>query len=145
MQAQLKATFDLEYILEAGNVHKIVEAIKEAGFEIYSDAADYTDLEFEAKYSAGSSDLDRKSVNYQFSFDWDTKVVYQSLGINLGEGFDCSLSVNDDGRPFEQQLEEEIHRNLGTATNEFQAAWEFKHVRNEIYAAAKRLSKLFRR
>lgn len=138
---------DLDALIDQGFVDDISQqALAKAGFHVYqNDDSDYTDFECVVPYAPGSRSSDFKSLNLHLSFDWGNRVVYQSIGVNLGDGFEQELSVNDDGWRFEAQLRGEIVDNLGTASQAFCSAVACESALCEIMNASRNLSLLFRR
>lgn len=137
---------ELVLILEGeANTPELQKAMEDAGFHVYSNDGDYSDYEFEMTYEDADLDSERKSVNLHFTFDWDARTAYQTIGVNLGSGFDNELSVNDDGRCFVLQLKEEIGHNAGTTSSEMQSVLNNPDVMAHVYDASRNLSRLFRR
>lgn len=137
----LDALFDQGFVDEASQ-----QALHMAGFHAFqTEDSDYTDFECVTQYAPATQNSDFKSLNLHLSFDWGNRAVYQTIGVNLGDGFERELSVDDNGGRFEEQLRSEIVANLGTASQPFCLAIASVTALCEIMNASRNLSFLFRR
>lgn len=143
------SVFDLDKILEAQSLtQEERETFDKLGFVVLGDDSRYTDLEYEITYTYAEtlSDIGRRSLNLHLSFDWEHRSVHQRVGVNLGSGFICELSLRAEGpEDFARQILEEWDRTSATTSEDFQRAFRIPEVRSDLIGAAQSLSRIFRR
>jgi hypothetical protein len=145
----------IEILGNRANIKEIQSAMERIEFHLFSDdvqenflsdSEDYTDFEYEITYEQGpGEDLGRKSLNLHLTIDWKARTIYQTLGVNLGDGFERGLNANDDGRDFSIQLKEEIQSNVGKTFEEMQIALQKDRVMSEVLEASRALNTVFSR
>lgn len=97
----------LNAIIHNGELSQVhVKAIEKAGWQLWQQCNEYSDLELDVTYQTQEeNNIERYSLNIHLTIRWEDKSVYMLLGTNLGDGFNSHHQVNYDNRPLEDALE----------------------------------------
>jgi len=133
---------NLSDIMKAGKLSDQDKALLDSlGFVVFNEDDAYTDIRYEYTFEGDPEDAFRKSVEWEFTFAWLYDDLFQSVGLNIGDGYESELTVEDDGsRCFADQLLEAYEQTGKPMTEEFRAVFSQEPIRSKVLAAAKRLT-----
>jgi hypothetical protein len=98
------AELDLGRILERGFLTDLeLMKFNAINWELWQKNDSYTDLELSV-FKDGPEPSDEHSFNVHLTFSWEEKLIYLTLGGNLGDGFNSYMSVSNDNSRLTAQV-----------------------------------------